>query len=266
MLAVITYLSLPFPLNGTRWIARPQGEGHSDTLGIGTFADADFDTTCAADGGALWAEMLEVQRTARDRRVVWRCQQEDQCWGIGNQMRGIAVAFLNALISGRAFSIQWEHNGLDLASILTPRWQFAELESSRNCKQVNCWSGDCKYLDLFEDEAPCIITRTNSVPSVWWAAMMEKRPDAIAPLRKALHNSDFLMGCALRILFDFTKVLAWSLSSRSAPSNYVAVHMRMGDEYLSGQKNLWIQRSGRRYVWRCSVPPTWVRASFVLMT
>jgi len=85
------------------------------------------------------------------------------------------------------------------------------------------------------ETAACLVLKTNAVPSVWWSKMLDLAPELLAPLQRAIARPDFLTGCALNLLFDFSSM---TQSLRSAVGmSYVAVHMRLGDGHLKNHRD-----------------------------
>lgn len=232
-----------------RWVAaaRPQTSALGANLPrMRENSDLAFDMKCSRETTEVWAEYAQYQEIALavpdvDRRmIVWQCAPRG-CGGIGNMLRGMSVALYTAMLTHRALYLQppagrdgWpEPNRID--------WRLPEGTSLQQCQSIKrmCARGKCDWEEVLVDETPCLLLQTNSVPSQWWDEVEESMPQSLVDLKRAMDGSDFVCGCALRFLFDFSKMKRELEESRgdeglSASKRYVVVHMRMGDAFMDG--------------------------------
>lgn len=249
-------IALVFVLSRCVCATRRIGLEDADTSDFDAEVDMRFQSACAADGGRLWTEYEQLQRTENARVLVYDYGSWPTTPGLGNQFRGISVAFYVAMITKRAFKINWHQSQVAPNKI---DWRLANGNLPKGCKDmghygkgggVNCTRKEScneSRSELLHETTPCITLLTNAMPSIWFEHMA-RGPDSalLDPVNQAVAKPEFALGCAMNFLFDFSrfeKALAAERRKKRTgtpivPSSYIALHMRWGDDHLKSP--LWL--------------------------
>merc|ERR1719215_1310301 len=157
-------------------IAISQGTNHSQ-IHVEKVSDR-FSKTCPLTPVSLAAfkHYSEFHRKCRNnatcmaRAVIWECQDNGDCKGLGDQLRGLAFVFFAALATERPFFVRYARRGVDLLDdIFKVNWIDTRLPASFRSpcttKVMIAHKNKSEVLGLLgwlrSPEQRCIILHTN---------------------------------------------------------------------------------------------------------
>jgi len=194
-------------------------------------------------GRTQWNEYEDFHRECRTkpecwkRALVWQCDGEDHCLGLGDQLRGLASALYAAMATKRVFFVKWARNTQSLLKLFESSTIDVTVPEDFHIKDIckssgfmrssGDWKGKfipaCNH--LASADGSCEIWRTNVKP---WAWLPDANFKACSPAGFDEIERLYTVGCAVDFMFQLPELTA---ADRSVLSGLLGTYARRLDHF-----------------------------------